>query len=770
MHGSSRYSWALIVKRIPILTYLVLLIWGWMSLGCDTSSPEPTSTLPDPVVNTTPAPNPDITARRFLDAWKDGDYPSMYALLSPLTQDELSQEAFTARYEDVWRSAALTGFDYQIVSALVISPHAAEVRYRVTLHSAVIGDITRETRMDLKREGENYDWRVGWTDANILPELIDDHSLRLYQYTPIRANIYDRNGLALAYQTDAVALSIVPNWIGDEDAEEAMLSTLRRLLNVGSNDDIRLLYEPFRGTDYYIPLGEVALEDFQLVENTLSAVGGVQWQKYSTRFYPGGGLTPYGGGLAPHAVGYVGWIFEENLDEYLELGYQGDEYVGQMGLEFVHEAELRGKPGGTLYVLDAEGQEIETIAERDSEPPYAVYTTIDRDLQLYAQQAIENFVGAVVVLERDTGAVLAMASAPGFDPNLFDTSNPNYSIGIQELLENPDRAFLNRATLGLYPVGSIFKIITMAAALESGHYESDTVYNCGLEFRELGGWIGYDWRYEKERPAAGRITLSQGLEMSCNPYFWHIGLDLFNKGAPTALSDMAKEFGLGQPTGIGIDEDIGLVPDPETKLERYDEGWVEMDAVQLAIGQSFLQVTPLQVARFIAAVANGGTLYRPQIVQSIQNAEGEVTFEFQPEIQGQLPVSSENLEIIRRAMVNVVSDPRATAYRRFLNFSLNIAGKTGTATSTEYNEPHAWFAGYTFEEREDKPDIVVVVLLEYQGEGSDWSAPVFKRIVESYFWGQPYSRYPWEVRIRVPSTPTPTPSPEDIEAEGTPSP
>jgi penicillin-binding protein 2 len=209
---------------------------------------------------------------------------------------------------------------------------------------------------------------------------------------------------------------------------------------VGSNDDIRLLYEPFRGTDYYIPLGEVALEDFQLVENTLSAVGGVQWQKYSTRFYPGGGLTPYGGGLAPHAVGYVGWIFEENLDEYLELGYQGDEYVGQMGLEFVHEAELRGKPGGTLYVLDAEGQEIATIAERDSEPPYAVYTTIDRDLQLYAQQAIENFVGAVVVLERDTGAVLAMASAPGFDPNLFDTSNPNYSLGIQELLENPDRA------------------------------------------------------------------------------------------------------------------------------------------------------------------------------------------------------------------------------------------------------------------------------------------------------------------------------------------
>lgn len=751
------------MKRIPIFIFIALLICGWILFGCDSTNPEETSTLPGPEVNTTPAPNPDITARRFLDAWKAKDYPSMYTLLDSLTQDGMSQEAFTARYEDVWRSASLSGIDYQIVSALIISPREAEVRYRLTLHSKVIGDITRENRMDLKRDRENNEWGVVWMDANILPELIEGNDIHLYQYTPTRANIYDRNGLALAYQTDAVALSIVPNWIGDEDAEEAMLSSLRRLLDVGSNDDIRVLYEPFRGTDYYIPLGEVALEDFRLVENTLASVGGVQWQTYPTRFYPGGGLTPYGGGLAPHAVGYVGWIYEEVLEEYLELGYQGDEYVGQMGLEYAYESELRGKPGGTLELINADGQRIEILAKKDSELPYAVYTTIDRDLQLYAQQAIENFVGAVVVLERDTGAILAMASGPGFDPNLFDTNNPNYSFGIRELFENPDRALLNRATLGIYPIGSIFKIITMAAALESGHYEPDTVYDCGLEFRELGGWIGYDWRYEKEKPAAGRITLMQGLEMSCNPYFWHIGLDLYNKGLTTAIPDMAKNFGLGQSTGIEIDEDIGLVPDPETKLELFDEGWVEMDAIQLAIGQSYLQTTPLQVARFIAAVSNGGTLYRPQILQRIQNAEGEVTFEFQPEIQGQLPVSSENLEIIKRAMVNVVRDARATAYRRFLNFSINVAGKTGTATSGEVTDPHAWFAGYTFEEREDKPDIVVVVLLEYQGEGSDWAAPIFKRIVESYFFGQPYSRYPWEARIRVTKTPTPTPGPEDLE-------
>ena len=729
---------------------------------------EITPTLPDPVLTTISAPNPDDTARLFLDAWKVGDYSAMYALLSPLTQDGLSQEMFAARYDEIGRSIALNGIDYQIISSLVISPQEAEVRFRVTLHSAVIGDLTGENRMDLKREETG--WTIAWTDATILPDLADGSGLRLYQYTPTRANIYDRDGLALAAQTNAVALAIVPNRIGDEGAEEVMLNTLRRLLDVASNDDIRLLYEPFRETDYYIPLGEVAYEDFRLVEGVLGSVGGVLWQMYSTRYYPGGGLTPYSGGLAPHAVGYVSQIREESLNYYLERGYLGDEYVGQIGLEFAYETELRGTPGGTLYLTGANGQDIKQLITKDSEPPYAIYTTLDRELQRHVQQAIENFTGAVVVIERDTGAVLAMASSPGFDPNLFDTDNPNFSYGLSELSVNPNQALLNRATLGLYPAGSIFKIITMAAALESGHYEPDTIYNCGLEFRELPGWVGYDWRYDKELPAAGQITLQVGLERSCNPYFWHIGLDLYNRGLTTMLPDMALEFGLGQLTGIEIDEDAGLVPDPEWKLDQTGEEWAARDAVQLAIGQSFLQVTPLQVARFVAAVGNGGTLLRPQIVYRIQNAEGEVLHEFQPDIQGQLPVSSENLEAIHQAMVNVVRDPNATAYRRFLGLNINIAGKTGTATTGDFTDPHAWFVGYTFEERDDQPDIVVVVLMEYKGEGSDWAAPVFRRIIEAYYKGYPQSLYPWESRIRVPKTPTPTPGPEEIEAEITPTP
>jgi penicillin-binding protein 2 len=362
-----------------------------------------------------------------------------------------------------------------------------------------------------------------------------------------------------------------------------------------------------------------------------------------------------------------------------------------------------------------------------------------------------------------------MASSPSFNPNLFDTNNPNSATGLTELFQTANDPLLNRATHGLYPAGSVFKMITMATALEVGGYEATDIYNCKLIFDEAGFEL-YDWRLEKELPAAGEITLIQGLERSCNPYFYHIGLDLFQRDMPTAISDMAKGFGLGQSTGIEIGDAPGLVPDPESKLELFGEDWFAGDPVGLAIGQSFLQVTPLQVARYVAAIGNGGILYRPQLVDRIQNAEGEILYEFVPEIQGMLPVSQENLEHIQTAMVNVVRDPKATAYRRFLGLDLNIAGKTGTATTGNFSESHAWFVGYTFEEREDKPDIAVVVILEYQGEGSDWAAPVFRRILEAYFKGRPQSIYPWEERLRVPKGPTPTPGPEEEGAEATPEP
>lgn len=722
--------------------------------GCTlfgSGGPSTPGVLPSPGVTSVTAPDPESAARLFLAAWGEQDYAAMYAMLSPLTQDGLPQEDFVDRYREAWRVAALTGLDYEIVSSLV-NPQAAQVRYRLTLHSAVVGDVARETWMDLKRVGD--EWRLAWTEGAILPELEGGNRLHMDTVTPTRANIYDRNGLALAAQTDTVALWIVPGLIGDEDAESAMLSTLGRLLD-RRPESIAAEYE-FALPDWFVPVGEVSLEEFQRVEGTLAAVGGVQWAFYPSRYY-------FGGGLAPQSVGYVSQIQADQVEDYQARGYAIDAYVGQTGVELIFEEELRGRPGGTLYVTDPQGAVVATLGSRESGPPQAVYTTLDRELQRHAQNALGGFVGAVVVLERDSGAVLALASSPGFDPNLFDTRNPNWQFGLQEISGNPFNPLVNRATRGLYPLGSVFKIITMAAALESGLYQPSTTYVCNGEFTEFPGEVFYDWTVAKELPDHGEVTLLQGLERSCNPYFWHIGVDLFNQGRPTALPDMAAGFGLGQATGIDIGDEAGLLPDPAWKRQALGEEWTVRDPFQLAIGQSFLNVTPLQVARFVAAVGNGGTLYRPQMIQSVQTAEGAVSQQFEPEAQGTLPVSPDNLASIQQAMVQVVRADRGTARRRFLGLNLDIAGKTGTAENVT-QDPHAWFAGYSFEGREDRPDIAVVVVLEYQGEGSDWAAPVFRRVMESYFFGKPVSLYPWESQIGVTRTPTDTPGPGEEEA------
>ncbi len=756
-----------------------------MSACSDSSgTPKPNGDdgLPDPEVTTLAAPNPDDVAVKFLDAWKDMDYASMYALLSPLAQDGLPEEVFVERYEYLRSTANITSVDYQIVSSLVISPQDAEVRYRLTLTSGVVGDIMRETCMDLKREGEA--WRIAWTDGMILPELEGGNRLRMTTLTSTRANIYDRNGLALASEAAAdepnvAALWLQPNLIGDEDSEDTMLSALRRMFGLSDSDLIYQRYAAIRYTDYFTMLGTVPYSTYKNRGGEIAELDAVKVRLYSSRYYYGRGLTPFAGAAAPHAVGYASQIQEDELEELRALGYAGDEFVGRTGIEAVYEDELRGVPGGTLYFTDPEGNITDTIASRELQLPYAVYTTLDRDLQMAAQEAFvgEYYAGAIVVLERDTGAVLAMASSPGFDSNLFDFENPTVAYGNPfELLGNsPFEPYTNRATNGLYPPGSTFKIVTMAAALESGEYSANTMYDCQLEFMELYDRTGnpddilVDWRKEKEWPPAGDITLVQGLEYSCNPYFYHIGLDLFDKGYTTAIPDMAAAFGLGQETGIEIGETEGLVPNPEWKLAEIGMEWGMHDPVNLAIGQGAMVVTPLQVARMVAAVGNGGTLYRPSLVLRVENADGEVRYEFSPEVQGELPVSPENLATIQQAMTNVVRVTTATAYRKFLGLNINIAGKTGTASTGRTEESHAWFVGYTFEERENLPDIAIVVVLDFAGEGSDIAAPVFRRIVETYFRGQPQSLYPWEARIGVPKTETPEPE-EGEETEATPEP
>jgi penicillin-binding protein 2 len=344
-----------------------------------------------------------------------------------------------------------------------------------------------------------------------------------------------------------------------------------------------------------------------------------------------------------------------------------------------------------------------------------------------------------------------MVSTPGFDSNAFETDNYNWNTLLTEILADPNSPQFNRAAQGQYPLGSVSKIITISAALESGRYTAESTYDCGYVFEELPGFPRYDWTWDHFQEdgvtqPSGLLTLPEGLIRSCNPYFWHMGLDLYNAGLTTAVSDMARSFGLGSRTGIDVvDEEAGQIPDPQSPV----------DAINLAIGQGDMQVTPLQVARFIAAVGNGGTLYRPQLIEAIVPPGSTITTTFQAEPQGTLPLKPENLKLIQDALVGVVRSeiPAGTALRPFRGLEINVAGKTGTATAPS-GEPHAWFAGYTFEERPDRPDIAVAVIAENAGEGSEIAAPIFRRIVELYFYGRALKLYRWEANFDVTRSPT----------------
>ncbi len=696
----------------------------------------------------TRVPSAQAAAQAYLDNWKKNDLKAMYEQLSGESQGAITPEKFTEKYSNIMNEATVVGLDYTITSAPT-NPQTADIAFHLTLHTAIFGDLQRDPVMKLKLE--QGEWRVLWDDAMILPELAGGNYLGLDRQTSGRATIFDRNGNPLAAQTEAVAIGIWPDYI-DLGESKGLLSLLTGLTNYRSDTIVSMIENANPGD--YIPLGEVAADKDPHKLDLLSTWGSVISSRYSRRLY-------YEDGIAPQVVGYVSAIQPDEMETYRRKGYLSDDRVGRKGLELWGEETLSGKPGGTLYLFSPDGKPVKELGNASSEPGQDIYSTIDRDFQYGVQKAMSVYKGAIVVLEKDTGRVLAMASSPGFDPNAYEIENYNWNTLLSKYANDPGLPQFNRAAQGQYPLGSVFKLVTLSAGLESTRYTEATTYECGYTFEELPGFTRYDWTWDHFQEdgytqPSGLLTLQQALIRSCNPFFWHVGLDLYNVGLTTAISDMARKFGLGSKTGIvGIDEEAGNVPDPGSQV----------DAINLAIGQGDLQVTPLQVARFVAAFGNGGTFYRPQVIEKIVNKSGETTFSFKKEAQGKLPLKPENLNLIVEAMKGVVKSekPLGTAFLPMRGLEIPVAGKTGTATSNE-GTPHAWFAGFTYAEQVDKPDIAIVVIAENAGEGSEIAAPIFRRVVELYFFGRPLKVYRWEANFDVTRSPTPnvtdTPTPQ----------
>jgi penicillin-binding protein 2 len=714
----------------------VLFLMVFLLSACNGKNPQPTaaptSGLPTPVVKTTSVPDAAATALDFLAKWDQNDYEGMYALLAATSKDAISEDDFVKLYNDTANHLTLKKLESGILSTL-INPASAKIGYRVNYQTILFSDFQRQMEMNLVLD--QGAWKIQWEDGMILPELSGGNRLMLNITPPARGDIYDKNGNTLVTQTEAVALGVWPGQI--YASQEPLLLTQLSEMTGKPRNMIKDLYRD-AGADWYIPVGEVSKQGYDDRAATLDSLSGLVTNPYTARYY-------FNGGVAPHVLGYMLSIPPEKVDEYTRKGYSVDQKTGWTGLEKWGESYLMGSPTADLYVVKPDGTFSTRLANKDPQAPDAIYTTLDKDLQVLVQKALLGMTGAIVVLERDTGRVLAMASSPSFDPNVFQTDNFNSQYVLRDLVNDEQTPLYNRAAQSSYPLGSVFKLVTAAAALESGLYKPTTTYECTSQFTELPGYIGNDWTFDKGLLPSGKLTLVEGLMRSCNPWFYHLGLDLFRQKGANYLADMARGFGLGEATGIGaVTEDGGRITDPVT----------EGDAVQMGIGQGDMLVTPLQVADFVAAIGNGGTLYRPQIIEKITSLDGTVLQSFSPEVRGKLPVSQATLDALKEGMRMVVREERGTAYRTFVGMETPIYGKTGTATNST-KESHAWFAGFTSANNKDKPDIAIVVIAEYAGEGSAVAAPVFRRVIEAYFVGEIVRYYPWEKEFYLTKTPTP---------------
>ena len=407
------------MKRRLDLFFLVILL---AAVSCSPASQAvpPTSTiasgpLPTPRLKITEAPDVQTSAESFLSYWQAEDYENMYAMLSQVSRDAITFDQFVARYKDAAASLTLQELNSQVLSTLT-NPTSSQVAYRTTFDTSMFEQIQRDMIMNLVLEDNT--WRILWEDGLILPELSGGNRLALDIKSPSRGSIKDINGTNLASQADAVSVGIIPSQVPNGQAG-FLLSQASSL----TGKDLRTVNDIYERdfNEWYIALGEALLQSVQDLQQRYPSLinnAGLQFREYSSRFYPEGGI-------APHAVGYVLSIPAEQLEEYLRLGYPADGKIGASGLEKWGEEYLAGKRGSSLYVVDPKGQVVTRLAQNESRPANNIYTTLDTDLQEGVQASINGFKGSAVVIERDTGRILAMASSPSFDQNLLDPNNYN---------------------------------------------------------------------------------------------------------------------------------------------------------------------------------------------------------------------------------------------------------------------------------------------------------------------------------------------------------
>lgn len=539
-----------------------------------------------------------------------------------------------------------------------------------------------------------------------------------------RGRILDRRGRELAVNRPSFNVYVLPEDIKDRDSLAAALSSALSTEPDVIKTKITTAFQKNRRSPALIAQ-DINRNQLAFLEARKSSLPGIVIEADHLREY-------MHGKVGASFLGYMGKVTESELKLHPDM--HGDDLIGKSGTEKSWEEYLHGKDGFIQRVTDALGREVrlnlfqEDLEKRASIGGADVILSIDIDLQNAAEEALRDKYGAVVAMDPRTGEVLALVSHPTFDPRDFikgvDSKEWN------ELVKDPSFPLVNRATQGVYPPGSVFKIITAAAALEEGVIDTNTPFYCP-GFYKFGKKTFRCWK----KGGHGRVNLYQAIVGSCDVYFYNVAQRL----GIDRLARYIKGFGFGTPTGIDLSERVGTSPSREWKSKTFKKPWYDGETIVTGIGQGYVSTTPLQIAVMTAAVANGGTLLKPQIVKEIISHQGKTLFEYSPQGNGRLPVEKRVMDIIKDALIGVVNEPNGTGRASKLDRML-VAGKTGTSQviaqgpeGRKYaradQKDHAWFTSYAPAEN---PEVVVTVFVEHGGMGGEAAAPIAKRILEAY--------------------------------------
>ncbi len=542
--------------------------------------------------------------------------------------------------------------------------------------------------------------------------LADGNRIRIIPSVAPRGTFYDRNGQLLVTNRPGFTVSLLPL---TSPIKDEVIARLSQLLGV-SVEDIK---DKIAGHSGFNPIRiktDVTPDIVSIIEEQKELYPGVMIENTPIRDYV---LKQEGA----HTFGYVSEINDQELEEKKADGYKSGDIIGKFGLEKIYDKYVRGEDGGDQVEVDVSGKPVKRLGRKVPVPGADLVLTIDKDLQTAAEKAVDARLAeihasaaAAVVMNPQTGEVLALVSRPAFDPNLF--AHGISSKDWAKLNNNPFHPMDDKAISGEYPPGSTFKIVTGTAALTEGKVApEEKIFDSGHH------WIIPKGNAEGE--ALGWINFQEALAHSDNVYFYEMG----NRLGIDLLEKYARMFGLGQRTGIDLPyEAKGLVANREYKKKNFEDGdWYLSETFDAAIGQGFNLVTPLQAAMVMGEIAADGKRYKPHLVSRIQTQNGEVIKEFQPELLSELQVPANVIRLVQEGLHDVTKF--GTAASTFRGFPIDIAGKTGTAENSQGRD-HGWFVAYG---PYDNPNIVVAVIVEQGGFGSQSAVPIGREILEAAF-------------------------------------